>query len=82
MATFSNSPHLLKGRIMLLERDTAAVQLVMALQYKPDTFSRTVQTKGIGAETGHRGEAQRLSGPQVKTFKPGVEIKAMKGRNL
>ena len=45
MATFPNSPRLVKGGIVLIDPDTAAVQRIIALQYNPDTLSRTLQIK-------------------------------------
>ncbi|MGB3220894.1 MAG: hypothetical protein WBD79_26130, partial [Anaerolineae bacterium] len=63
MTTFPNSPRLLKGGIVLLDPNTGAVLRIIALQYNPDTLSRTLQVKGAGAEGGDRSEALRLKGP-------------------
>ncbi|MFZ1505228.1 MAG: hypothetical protein WAV74_00430, partial [Anaerolineae bacterium] len=60
MTTFPNSPRLLKGGIVLLDPNTGAVLRIIALQYNPDTLSRTLQVKGAGAEGGDRSEALRL----------------------
>ena len=76
MTTFPNSPRLLKGGIVLLDPNTGAVLRIIALQYNPDTLSRTLQVKGAGAEGGDRSEALRLKGPPAETIKLEVEIDA------
>ena len=76
MTTFPNSPRLLKGGIVLLDPNTGAVLRIIALQYNPDTLSRTLQVKGAGAAGGDRPEALRLKGPPVETIKLEVEIDA------
>lgn len=76
MSTFPNSPRLLKGGIVLLDPVTAAVQRVIALQYNPDSISRTLQVQGVSAESGDRSEALRLKGPPVETIKAEAEIDA------
>lgn len=76
MTTFPNSPRLLKGGIVLIDPDTAAVQRIIALQYNPDTLSRTLQVQGVGADGGDRSEALRLKGPPVETLKLEAEIDA------
>jgi len=76
MTTFPNSPKLLKGGIVLIDPITSAVRRIIALQYNPDTLSRTLQVKGVGAESGDRSEALRLKGPPVETIKLDAEIDA------
>lgn len=76
MSTFPNSPKLLKGGIVLLDADTSAVKGIIALQYNPDTISRTLQPKAIEGEDGNRSEAFRLKGPPVETIKLEAEIDA------
>ena len=44
MTTFPNSPAVLKGGIVLLDPTTGAVRRVIALQYNPDSISRTLTT--------------------------------------
>ena len=75
MSTFPNSPRLLKGGIVLVDPETGAVERVIALQYNPDTLSRTLQIKAI-AEGGDRSDALRLTGPPVETIKLDAEIDA------
>lgn len=76
MTTFPGSPRLLKGGIVLLDPTTSAVQRIIALQYNPDTISRTLQIQGVGGEGGDRSEALRLKGPPVETIKVEAEIDA------
>lgn len=75
MTTFPNSPRLLKGGIVLIDPTTSAVLRIIALQYNPDTLSRTLQVKGMG-ESGDHSEALRLKGPAVETIKLDAEIDA------
>src|SRR5438128_979338 len=70
------SPRLLKGGIVLLDDTTGVVQRIIALQYNPDTLTRTLQIQGIGAESGDRMEAMRLKGPPQETIKLEAEIDA------
>ena len=62
MTTFPDSPKLLKGGIVLIDPETAPVQRIIALQYNPDSLSRTLQIKGVGAEGGDRSEALQAQG--------------------
>lgn len=75
MSSFPGSPRLIKGGIVLLDPDTGAVQRVIALQYNPDTLSRTLQVQGVG-DKADRSEALRLKGPAIETFKVDAEIDA------
>lgn len=76
MTSFPGSPRLIKGGIVLVDPDTSAVQRVIALQYNPDTLTRTLQVRGVGGEGGDRSEALRLTGPPVETIKFDAEIDA------
>jgi hypothetical protein len=75
MTTFPNSPRLLKGGIVMIDGESAAVQRVIVLQYNPDTLSRTLQPQTV-KERGDRSEAMRLTGPPVETIKLDAEIDA------
>jgi hypothetical protein len=77
MTTFPGSPRILKGGIVLLDPDTFTVlpNGIIALQYNPDTLSRTLKIQGA-EEGGDRSEAMRLKGPPVETFKLDAEIDA------
>ena len=75
MSTFSNSPRLVKGGLVLIDADTSAVQRIIVLQYNPDSLSRTLQPQAV-KESGDRAEAMRLTGPPVETIKLDAEIDA------
>lgn len=70
------SPKLLKGGIVLVDPGTGNVQRVIALQYNPETLTRSLQVQGAGGEGGDRSEAQRLPGPPVETFNLEAELDA------
>lgn len=74
--TFPNSPRLLKGGLVVIDAESGAIQRVIALQYNPDTLSRTLQPKSASVDTADRSEALRLKGPAVETFKLEAEIDA------
>ena len=79
MSTFPNSPRLLKGGIVLVDPDTAAVRRIISLQYNPDTLTRSLQIQGVSADGGgggDRSEILRLKGPPVETIKLDAEIDA------
>jgi hypothetical protein len=76
MSGFPGSPRLLRGGIVLIDPDTAAVLRIIALQYNPDTLTRSLQIKGVTGESGDHLEALRLKGPPVETIKVEVEIDA------
>src|SRR5207249_9761974 len=72
---FPNSPRLIKGGIVLIDPQTSVVQRVIALQYNPDTLTRSFQIKAL-TEGGDRSEALRLTGPPVESIKLDAEIDA------
>ena len=76
MSTFPNAPRLLKGGLVLLDADSGAVQRVIALQYNPDTLTRSLQVQGAATEGGDRSEALRLKGPPIESIKLDAEIDA------
>ena len=76
MSTFPGSPRLLKGGIALLDPDNGSVQQIIPLQYNPDTLTRSLKIKGVGAESGDHIEALRLIGPPAETIKVEAEIDA------
>src|SRR3954466_11751782 len=69
------TPRLLKGGLVLIDPETAKVLRVIALQYNPDSLTRTLQVQGA-SEGGDRSEALRLKGPAVETIKVDAEIDA------
>ena len=76
MSAFPGSPRMLRGGIVLTDPTTGAVQRIIALQYNPDTLTRSLQIKGVGQDSGDHTEALRLKGPPVETIKVEVEIDA------
>lgn len=75
MSTFPNSPRLIKGGLVLLDPATSAVLRIIALQYNPDTLTRSLQPQAA-KEGGDRSEAMRLTGPPIETIKLEAEIDA------
>ncbi|MCC6921608.1 MAG: hypothetical protein IT525_00865 [Nitrosomonas sp.] len=76
MTTFPNAPKVLKGGIALIDPVSAQVRRIIALQYNPDSLTRTLQIQGAGGDEGNRSEAMRFKGPAVETFKLDAEIDA------
>ncbi|NCD71690.1 hypothetical protein [Mucilaginibacter agri] len=76
MQSFPNSPHIVKGGIVLIDPDSSAIKRIITLQYNPDTLTRSLQVKGVGGDGGNRSEALRLTGPPVETIKLEAEIDA------
>ncbi|MEK8033835.1 hypothetical protein AACH06_23675 [Ideonella sp. DXS29W] len=76
MSSFPRSPRLVRGGLVLVDPSTGAVLRIIALQYNPDTLTRSLQIKGAGAESGDHVEALRLKGPPVETIKVEAEIDA------
>src|SRR3954468_5009510 len=76
MTSFPRSPRLLRGGIVLIEDDTGRVRRIIALQYNPDTLTRSLQIKGVSGESGDHIEALRLKGPPVESIKLEAEIDA------
>jgi len=70
------SPRLLKGGIVQVDPETSRVLGVIALQYNPDTLTRTVQVQASGGEGGDRSQALRLKGAGIETIKLEAEIDA------
>lgn len=78
MGAFSPiSPRLVKGGIVTMDPDTSALQSVIALQYNPDTLTRSLQIQAVpGGQDGVRVDALRLRGPAIETIKVEVELDA------
>lgn len=68
MSPFPNSPRLMKGGLVLLDPQTSSVLRVIALQYNPDTLSRTLQSRSVELSGENRSQALRLKGPPVETI--------------
>lgn len=77
MSGFPNSPRLVRGGIVTMDPQTAAVKSVIALQYNPDSLSRSLQIQAVpGGQDGVRVDALRLRGPAVETIKLEAELDA------
>ena len=71
------SPRLVKGGIVTMDPDTSVVQSIIALQYNPDTLTRTLQIQAMpGGQDGVRVDALRLRGPAIETIKIEAELDA------
>ncbi|HWF08933.1 MAG TPA: hypothetical protein VG297_10750 [Bryobacteraceae bacterium] len=71
------SPRLVRGGIVTMDPDTSAVRSVIALQYNPDSVSRTLQIQAVqGGQDGTRVDAMRIRGPAVETIKIEAELDA------
>ncbi len=71
------SPRLVRGGIVTMDPDTSAVQSIIALQYNPDTLTRTLQIQAVpGGQDGVRVDALRLRGPAIETIKLEAELDA------
>lgn len=75
MTTFPRSPKILKGGIVLIDPETSVVKRIIALQYNPESLSRTLKGQTIG-EGGDPSQALRLKGAPVETYKLDAEIDA------
>jgi hypothetical protein len=69
------APRLLKGGLVLVDPGTSRVLRVIALQYNPDSVTRSLQVQAV-KEGGDRSEALRLKGPPIETIKLDAEIDA------
>ncbi len=75
MTSFPGSPKLDRGGLVLIDPTTARVLRVIALQYNPDTITRSLQVQAIADSTDH-SEALRLKGPPIQTIKLDAELDA------
>ncbi len=76
MSSFPGSPRLLKGGIALVNPQSSNVELVIPLQYNPDTLTRTLQPGNTGNDGNFNPEALRFTGPPAETYKLEAEIDA------
>jgi hypothetical protein len=77
MSGLTSSPRLVKGGLVLMDADASTVTSVIALQYNPDSISRSLQIQAVqGAQDGTRVDALRLRGPAVETIKLEAELDA------
>ncbi|WP_263381640.1 hypothetical protein [Granulicella arctica] len=76
MSTPLNAPRLIKGGLALIDNQSGTIAGIIALQYNPDTMTRSFQIKGVTGDSGDHQEALRLKGPPVETIKVDAEIDA------
>jgi len=70
------SPRLLKGGLVQVDPASGKVLRVIALQYNPDSVTRSVQVQASGGEGSDRSQALRLKGAGIETIKLEAEIDA------
>jgi hypothetical protein len=77
MTSFPNSPKLIKGGLVVLDPGTAAIRKTIALQYNPDTLTRSYQVQGAGGDaSAERAQPFRLKGPAIESIRLEAEIDA------
>ena len=76
--SLSSSPKLIKGGLVVLPPGGSGAPLrTIALQYNPDTLTRSYQVQGVGGDGGgERAQPFRLKGPAIETLKVDAEIDA------
>lgn len=76
--SLSSSPKLIKGGLVVLPPGGNGAPLrTIALQYNPDTLSRSYQVQGTGGDGGgERAQPFRLKGPAIETLRVEAEIDA------
>jgi hypothetical protein len=73
---YPRSPKLLRGGLVLLDPDSGVILRTIALQYNPDSLSRTLVVQGAGPQGGDLLEALRLKGPPAEAIKLEAELDA------
>jgi hypothetical protein len=68
MTGLAQTPKLVKGGLVLVDPKSGALLRVIALQYNPETLTRSFQMQAA-AEGGDRSQALRLKGAPVETIK-------------
>jgi len=75
--SLTSSPKLIKGGLVVLDVATGAIRRSIALQYNPDTLTRSYQVQGAGGDgQGERAQPFRSKGPAVESIKLEAEIDA------
>ena len=65
---------LIKGGIVQVDVSTGKPVRVIALQYNPDSLTRTLQVQASGSDGADRSQALRLKGTAIETLKLEAEI--------
>jgi hypothetical protein len=76
MTTFPGSPKLIRGGIVLVDPESGQIKRVIAMQYNPDTLTRTLQPQAMSDDARDRSQAFRLKGPPVETIRLDAEVDA------
>src|SRR6266568_2464862 len=76
MTTFPGSPKLLKGGIVLLDPGSGAFLGAIALQYNPETLTRSFQIQAAGGDAADRSQTLRIKGPAVESYKLDLVVNA------
>ena len=75
MTTFSQSPKIQKGAIMVIDPQNPQSSSIV-FQYNPDTMTRSLKAQTAGTESANRTEPMRLKGAPIETISLSVEIDA------
>jgi hypothetical protein len=75
--SLTSSPKLVKGGLVVLDAASGAILRTIALQYNPDTLTRSYQVQGAGGDGGaDRAQPFRLKGPAIESIRLEAEIDA------
>lgn len=75
--SLTSSPRLIKGGLVVMAPGGGLVRNTIALQYNPDSLTRSYQVQGVGGDGGgERAQPFRLKGPAVESIKLDAEIDA------
>jgi len=70
------SPRLIKGGLVQVDVKSGRTLRTIALQYNPDSLSRTMQVQASGESGGDKSQALRIKGAAAETIKVEAEIDA------
>ncbi|MFB7614932.1 hypothetical protein [Kitasatospora sp. NPDC056181] len=76
MTGFPRSPRLMRGGIVELDPGSGSVLRIIALQYNPDSLTRSFQVQDTGEEKHQRSQPLRFKAPPVETVKVEAELDA------
>lgn len=69
MTGLAQTPKLIKGGLVAIDPASGALLRIIALQYNPETLSRSFQMQTASGEGGDRSQALRLKGAPIETIK-------------
>ncbi|HET8927447.1 MAG TPA: hypothetical protein VFN24_06405, partial [Microbacterium sp.] len=67
------SPRLIKGGLVQVDVKSGRTLRTIALQYNPDSLSRTMQVQAAGESGGDKSQALRIKGAAAETIKVEAE---------